>query len=140
MVCLIRVISAKAIAAPIEGSSNWYVVFRIEIPQTYPQKDYVNSVRAIDQTSNTPSTDPQCIDDTTQIINCKYSKTCLKRSLSKRPTLVLKTNYRLMQVKRIAECSKWSILQYPQPSLKYHLSLRPLFCLIFSGCFTLVLL
>ena len=31
-----------------------------------------------------------------------------------------KTNYRLMQVKSIAECSKGSILQYFRPSLSYH--------------------
>ena len=35
-----------------------------------------------------------------------------------------KTDYRLMQVKSIAECSKGSILQYFQPTLSYHLSLR----------------
>ena len=39
--------------------------------------------------------------------------------------LVFKTNYCLMQVK----CSKESILQYLRPSLSYHLSFRPLFCL-----------
>ena len=43
--------------------------------------------------------------------------------------MVFKTNYRLMQVKSIAECSKGSILQYFWPSLSYHLSLRSLFCL-----------
>ena len=43
--------------------------------------------------------------------------------------LVFKTNYRLMQVVSIAECSKGSILQYFRPSLSYHLSLRSLFCL-----------
>ena len=42
--------------------------------------------------------------------------------------LVSKTNYCLMQVKSIAECSKGSILQYFWPSLSYHLSLRSLFC------------
>ena len=41
-----------------------------------------------------------------------------------------------MQVKRIADCSKRSILQYFRPSLSYHLSLRSLFCLFLSGCFT----
>ena len=45
-----------------------------------------------------------------------------------------------MQVKRIAECSKGSILQYFRPSLSYHLSLRPLFCLFLNGCFAQVLL
>ena len=40
------------------------------------------------------------------IITCMYSKTCVKRTLSKRPQLVFNANYRLMQVKSIAECSK----------------------------------
>ena len=36
-----------------------------------------------------------------------YSKTCLKRPLKKKDQkFVFKTNYRLMQVKSIAECSK----------------------------------
>ena len=39
-----------------------------------------------------------------------------------------------------AECSKGSILQYFRPSLSYHLSLIPLFCLFSSGRFTQVLL
>ena len=43
------------------------------------------------------------------------------------PKLVFKTNYRLMQVKSIAEPSKGSILQYFRPSLSYHLSLRSFF-------------
>ena len=42
-----------------------------------------------------------------------------------------------MQVESIA---KWSILQYFRPSLSYHLSLRPLFCLFLSGHFAQVLL
>ena len=42
-----------------------------------------------------------------------------------------KNNYRLMQVKIIAECSKGSILQSFGPSLSYHLLLRSLFCLFF---------
>ena len=45
-----------------------------------------------------------------------YSKTCVKRPLSKRPKMVFKTNYCLVQVK--------SILQYLRPSLSYQLSLR----------------
>ena len=45
-----------------------------------------------------------------------------------------------MQVKSIAECSKWSILQYLRPSLSYQLLLKSLFCLILSGRFTQVLL
>ena len=51
-----------------------------------------------------------------------------------------KATYRLMQVKSIAECSKWSILQYFRPSLSYQLSLRPLFYLFLSARFTQVLL
>ena len=51
-----------------------------------------------------------------------------------------KTNYGLMQVKSIAECSTWSILQSFRPSLRYQLSLRPLFCIFLSGHFTQVLL
>ena len=42
----------------------------------------------------------------------KYSKTCLERPLKKKLKLVFKTDYHLMQVKSIAECSKGSILQY----------------------------
>ena len=46
-----------------------------------------------------------------------------------------------MQVKRIAECSKdGNILQYFRPSLSYHLSLRSLFCIFWSGRFKQVLL
>ena len=44
-----------------------------------------------------------------------YSKICVKRSLSKRQKIGFKTNYRLIQVKSIAECSKGSILQYVRP-------------------------
>ena len=46
------------------------------------------------------------------------------------------TKYRLMQIKSIAEC----ILQYLSPPLRYHFSLRSLFCLFLSGRFTQVLL
>ena len=49
--------------------------------------------------------------------------------------MVFNTDYRLMQVKSIAECSKGSILQYFRPSLSYQLSLRHLFCLFLSGRF-----
>ena len=54
-------------------------------------------------------------------------KTCLKRPLLKDHKLVFKTNYCLMQVNSIVECSIGSILQYFCPSLSYNLSLRPLF-------------
>ena len=54
--------------------------------------------------------------------------------------LVFKIIYSVMQVKSIAECSPWSILQHFRPSLSYCLSLRSLLCLILSGRFTQVLL
>ena len=42
-----------------------------------------------------------------------YSKTCVKRQLSKiDKTKILMTNGSLMQVKSITECSNRSILQY----------------------------
>ena len=41
-----------------------------------------------------------------------YSKTVLNRHFQMDHILEFKTNYRLMQVKSIAECSKGSILQY----------------------------
>ena len=50
--------------------------------------------------------------ETLQLSKSKYSKTCLKRPLKKDRKLVFKTDYRLMQVKSITECSKGSILQY----------------------------
>ena len=68
------------------------------------------------------------------------SKACVKLPLSKTINwFSIKTKYRLMQVKSIAECSEGSILQHFRPSLSYHLSLRSLFCLFLSGRFTPVL-
>ena len=55
-----------------------------------------------------------------------YSKTCVKGPLSKGPKKIFKTDYCLMQVKSLTECSKGSILQYFRPSLSYQFSLRPL--------------
>ena len=52
-----------------------------------------------------------------------------------------KTNYCLMQVKSIAECSKGGILQSFLPSLSYHLLLRSLFRLfewLLRTCFTIL--
>ena len=67
-------------------------------------------------------------------------KPVLRGPSKRRPKLIIKTDCRLMQVKSIAECSKGSILQYFQPSLSYHLSLRPLFCLFLSDRLRPVLL
>ena len=50
--------------------------------------------------------------------------------------MVFRTDFRLMQIKSIAECSKGSILQY----VSYSLSLRPLFCLFLSDRLRQVLL
>ena len=71
--------------------------------------------------------------------NTTPSNLC-KTATLKKTKMVFKTDYRLMQVKSIAECSNGSILQYFRPSLSYQLSLRPLFCLFLSGRFTQVLL
>ena len=43
--------------------------------------------------------------------------------------MVYKTEYRLMQVKSIAECSKGSILQYFRPSLSYNFLINKIFVL-----------
>ena len=65
-----------------------------------------------------------------------YSKTfCKMDTLKKTNILVFKTNYRLMHLKSIAECSPWSILRYFRPSLSYHLSLRSLFLSILEWPF-----
>ena len=58
-------------------------------------------------------------------------KPVLSGHSKRRKKLVFKANYRLMQVKSIAECS--SILQYFRPKLSYHLLLRPLFCQFLGG-------
>ena len=49
---------------------------------------------------------------------------CKTATLKKTENCFCKTNYRLMQVKSIAECSKGSILQYFRPSLSYQFLLR----------------
>ena len=67
-------------------------------------------------------------------------KPVLSGHSKRRPKIVFKTDYRLMQVKSIAECSNGSILQYFRPSLSHHLSLRSLFCLFLSGYLKQVLL
>ena len=67
-------------------------------------------------------------------------KPVLSGHSKRRLKLVFKTDYRLMQVKSIAECSKGSILQYFRPSSSYHLSLRSLFCQGLSGHLRQVLL
>ena len=71
-----------------------------------------------------------------------YSKTCLKRLLSKRPKNGFQDQLSLNAGRKycIAECSKGGILQYFRPALSYHLSLRSLFCLFLSDRLRQVLL
>ena len=47
--------------------------------------------------------------------NCKISQTCVKRSLLNRQKKkkIFKANYRSMQVKSIAECSKGTFIKLP---------------------------
>ena len=69
------------------------------------------------------------------MIGCMYSKTGIKLPLLKRQKLVFTTNYRLVQVKSIAECSKGSILQYFRPSLSYHYVIKIFVLSIFEWPF-----
>ena len=72
-------------------------------------------------------------DNYTSMKNYTTVKPVLSGHSKRRPKLVFKTSYYLMQVKSIAKCSNGSILQYFTPSLSENLSLRPLFCLFLSG-------
>ena len=69
-----------------------------------------------------------------------YSKTCVKWPRQKDRKLVFKTNYRLIQLKSIAECSKENILQCFRTSLSYHYVIKIFVLSIFSGLLTGVLL
>ena len=79
-------------------------------------------------------------EDEDEIVEYSTDRNTVKPVLSGHSKRILKTDYHLMQVKSIAECSKGSILQYFRPSLRNHLSLRYLFCLFLSGCLRQVLL
>ena len=63
-----------------------------------------------------------------------YSKTCVKRPLSKRLQIGFQDQLSLNAGQKV----KGSILQYIRPSLSYHLSLRSMFCLFLSDRFTQV--
>ena len=71
---------------------------------------------------------------------CKHICILLAADYTVKPILSVhskkKTNYRLMQVKSIAECSR-SILQSFRLTLRYHLLLRYLFCLFLKCCLVL---
>ena len=66
-----------------------------------------------------------------------YSKTCVKRTLSKRPRIGFQDQLWLNAGQKKMQRS---ILQYFRPALSYHLSSRSLFCLFLRGHFTQVLL
>ena len=69
-----------------------------------------------------------------------YSKTYILSSHSKRPQIGFQDRSSLNAGQKYCRMLQESILQYFRPSLSYHLSLRPLFCLFLSGHFTQVLL
>ena len=64
----------------------------------------------------------------------RYSKPCLKRPLKKTTKIGFQDQLSLNAGQ------KYCRIQYFRPSLSYHLTLRPLFCLFFSGCLRQVLL
>ena len=69
-----------------------------------------------------------------------YSKTCLKRRLKRRPKIGFQDQLLLNAGQKYCRMLQESILQYFRPSISYHLSLRPLFCLFLSGRLRQVLL
>ena len=69
-----------------------------------------------------------------------YSKTCLKWPLKKRTKIGFQDRLSPKEGQKYCRMLSWSILQYFQPSLSYHLSLRPLFCLHLCDCLRHVLL
>ena len=66
-----------------------------------------------------------------------YSKTCVKLPFSKRPKNGFQDLFLLNAGQKYFRILQ--ILQHFQPSLSYQLSLRPLFCLFLSDCFTPIL-
>ena len=78
----------------------------------------------------------------TDLLTTVKPQSCLKRPLSKRQKNGFKVQLSFNAGQKYCKMLKgafWSILQYFQPSLSYHLSLRSLFCLFLSGPFTQVL-
>ena len=63
----------------------------------------------------------------------KYSKTCVKRPLPKRPKIGFPDKLKLNVGQKY--CRIWSILQYFRPSLSYHLSLKIFVLSIFEWLF-----
>ena len=69
-----------------------------------------------------------------------YSKTCPKRPLKKKTKIGFQDRLSFNAGQKYCRMLQESILQYFRPSLSYHLSLRPLFCLFISGRLRQVLL
>ena len=67
-------------------------------------------------------------------------KPVLSGQSKRRPKISLQDRLSLNAGQKYCRMLSWSILQYFRPSLSYHLSLRPLFCLFLSDCFRQVLL
>ena len=61
-----------------------------------------------------------------------HIKPALSDPSKRTPKFGFQYQYRLMQVKSIAKCSKGSILQFFRPLLSYHFLLKPLFLSIFK--------
>ena len=77
---------------------------------------------------------PAMIDRKKQLI---YSKTCVKRPLSKRRKFGFQDQLLFNAgQKGLQNAPRETFLQYLRPLSCYHLSLRSLFCLLMSGCFT----
>ena len=68
---------------------------------------------------------------------CKYSRTCTKRPLKKKTEIYFQDRLSLNAGQKYCRMLRESILQYFRPSLEYHLSLRPMFCLLLSGLLSL---
>ena len=69
-----------------------------------------------------------------------YTVKPLKRPLKKKTKIGFKDRLSLNAGQKYCRMLQESILQYFQPSLSYHLLLRPLFSLFLSGLFRQVLL
>ena len=85
--------------------------------------------KRVNRSCSRPQAGGLCFQGLQGSINLDTVKPVLSSHSQKDQKWVFKTNYCLMQVKSIAECSKGNILQYFRPALSFHMALRPLFCL-----------
>ena len=67
-------------------------------------------------------------------------KPCLKGPPKRRQKIDFQDRLSLNAGQKYCRMLQESILQYFRPSISYHLSLSPLFCLLLSGCLRQVLL